>query len=167
MQTSMTCPNAKRMTFTYTKNDEGLFVCPTCQATKKNQSTMFYHMKRHQEEISHVCKICDKGFLQKHTLDLHYQSKHPERAKKEEKTFLCPCDDCGFSSLTKGNTIIHYIRVHCAEEMKRIMRQEGKMYHCEACKKEFKNSCGFMYHCKGGCLPCDDQVKRDAIRDMI
>ena len=71
MQTSMTCPNVKRMTFTYTKNDEGLFVCPTCQATKKNQSTMFYHMKRHQEEFSHVCKICDKGFLQKHTLDLH------------------------------------------------------------------------------------------------
>ena len=166
MQTSFLPPPAPRPMFTYIKNEMGLFVCPTCEATKKNQSTMFYHMKRHQEEFSHVCKICDKGFLQKSTLELHYQSKHPERTKKAENAFLCPHEDCEFSSLTKGNTIIHYVRVHCAEEMKRIMHQTGKMYQCRACQKEFKNSCGFMYHCKGSCLPCA-LAKRDAIQTIL
>ena len=171
MQTTYIAPSAtcvavpvSRMTFTYIKNEAGLFVCPTCHVTKKNQSTMFYHMKRHLEEFSHVCKICNKGFLQKNTLDLHYQSKHPE--KKAEKTFQCPCDTCEFVSLTKGNLIIHYLRVHCAEEIHEIMKQDGKIYSCTVCKKDFKNLCGFMYHCKGPCLPCNDCVKCEALESF-
>jgi hypothetical protein len=144
------------MPLKYIKNENGEFVCPHpgCGFTKRNQSTLHYHMKKHEEQLEHVCKVCKKQFLQKQTLELHIRSKHPEIIKDSstaEKKFKCPYDDCNFAALTKGNCIIHCLRIHFQEEINKILvkDEETKIIHCNECKKEFSSSCSFYYHCKG------------------
>jgi len=108
-------------------------------------------MKKHEEQLSNVCKICKKGFLQKQTLDLHIQSKHPETIKTtEKKKFKCPFDDCTFTSLTKGNCVIHCLRIHFQEEMEEMMLvdPDTKTIECNECNEEFHSSCSFYYHTK-------------------
>ena len=147
---------ATKMTFTYTKNGDGHFVCPTCDAVKKRQNSMHYHMKKHLEESHHVCATCKKGFLQKQTLDLHIRSKHPELLKDQKIKITCPFDDCQFNALTKGNLIIHILRLHFHDEIETIMQQdeETKLITCDGCDKTFQSSCSFYYHCKG-CITFD------------
>ena len=140
------------MTLTYTKNDKGQFVCPHCGVTKDKQNTMHYHMRKHEEEPTHTCKICKKGFLQKQTLDMHIKSRHPEVLKgiDDSKKFKCPFDKCEFSALTKGNCIIHCLRVHFQEEIKAIMTidDDTKEIECDECLTKFGSSSAFYYHCK-------------------
>lgn len=141
------------MTIKYIKNDKGDFVCPHCNVVKKNQNTMFYHIKKHGEQLKHICKSCKKQFLQKQTLELHIRSKHPDLINEEtinNKKFKCPYDNCEFSSLTKGNCLIHFIRVHCQDEVNSIMikNNDTKTIECSKCHNEFNNSCSFYYHCK-------------------
>jgi hypothetical protein len=156
------------MTIKYTKNENGDFVCPDCGVIKKRQNSMHYHMKKHMEELNHVCKVCKKGFLQKQTLDLHMKSKHSELIKDSEKKFTCPFDGCEFAALTKGNCIIHCLRVHCQEEIKEIMEtnQETKTISCTSCEKTFSSSCGFYYHAKG-CLIFKDENKLDVFQEIL
>lgn len=146
------------MPLKYIKNEEGLFQCPDCGITKKNQNTMHYHMKKHEEQLGNICKICKKGFLQKQTLDLHIRSKHSDMVKDIEihpKQFKCPIKECEFSSLTKGNCIIHYLRIHCQDKIQDIMtiNDDNKTIHCNKCDNNFNNSCAFYYHCKK-CITC-------------
>jgi len=141
------------MPLKYIKNDNGEFVCPECGVIKKNQNTMHYHMKKHEEQLTHICKECKKGFLQKQTLDLHIRSKHPELIKdafKIGKKYECPFDNCGFTALTKGNCVIHCLRVHFQDEITNIMirNNDSNTICCTECHKVFSNSCGFYYHCK-------------------
>jgi hypothetical protein len=149
------------MPFIYTKNEDGLFVCPDCGVTKTNQNTMHYHMKKHLlnkdlEESNYVCQSCKKGFLQKQALELHVRSKHPEKDKPVQK-FACTHANCSFTSLTKSNAIIHFIRIHYSREVGDIMVsgvQHTKNISCTQCDKEFKSSCSFLYH-SPQCIPFD------------
>ncbi len=160
----------KDMPLTYTKNEEGLFVCPHCDYKKSNQSSMHYHMKKHEEQLSHICKTCKKGFLQKQTLDLHIRSKHPELAKtSDSKKFKCPFDGCDFTSMTKGNCVIHCLRIHFQEEIREIMNvdEETKTIECTKCEQEFNSSCSFYYHTKQ-CLPMNNTgEKYKKIKDLL
>jgi hypothetical protein len=149
------------MPLKYIKDEDGNFVCPHpgCGFTKKNQSTLHYHMKKHEEQLDHICKTCKKQFLQKQTLDLHIRSKHPELIKDDissEKKFKCPFDDCDFTALTKGNCVIHCLRVHFQDEINNMMTKdnETKLIYCNECNKEFSSSCAFYYHCKN-CMTFD------------
>lgn len=158
-----------QMPFTYQKNEEGLFVCPDCGVTKNRQNSMHYHMKKHLEELQHVCKSCKKGFLQKQTLDLHIRSKHPELVDTVNKKHSCPFDDCKFHALTKGNLVIHVLRLHFQEEIGEIMiyDQERKVTTCYECEKEFSSSCGFYYHCKG-CIAFDtSDDKYKTVKELL
>jgi hypothetical protein len=161
-KTQVDSTSSSTMPMKYTKNENGDFVCPDCGVVKKNQSTMFYHMKKHEEELNYVCKACKKGFLQKQTLDLHMRSKHPELVKDTnttDKKFKCPFDNCEFSALTKGNCVIHCLRVHFQDEINEMMAKdnETKMIYCNECNKEFSSACAFYYHCK----TCIDFNKND------
>ena len=149
------------MPLVYKKNKEGLFVCPHCDYKKSNQSSMHYHMKKHEEERSHICKTCKKGFLQKQTLELHIRSKHPELKTTEEKKSSCPFDKCAFTAMTKGNCIIHCLRTHFQEEMKASMNvhEDTKIIECTTCNKEFQSSCSFYYHAKR-CFPFDTKNEK-------
>jgi hypothetical protein len=171
MSTKSISTNEPRTTMKYTRNTEGHFVCPECGIVKARQNSMHYHMKKHMEERSHLCVICNKGFLQKQTLELHLRSKHPERARQltpkssssssesdsssssseEGKPYHCPFDHCDFKALTKGNCIIHCLRVHFQDEIRRVLRQEDKTFHCGQCNRNFQSASSFYYHCKA-CL---------------
>jgi hypothetical protein len=159
MNSNQNINSESKMTLTYIKDEDGNFVCPDCGIKKKNQSTMHYHMRQHKEETNHMCKICKKGFLQKQNLDLHIRSKHPELLEQlsdNNKKFRCPFDDCKFTALTKGNCIIHCLRVHFQDEINEMMikDEETKIICCNECDKEFTSSCAFYYHCKN-CMTFD------------
>lgn len=156
--------HSSTMPMKYIKNEDGDFVCPHpgCGFTKRNQSTLHYHMKKHEQQLEHICKTCKKQFLQKQTLDLHIRSKHPELVKDaEEKKYTCPFDGCNFAALTKGNCIIHCLRVHFQDEINNLMLKdaETKTICCTECDKEFSSSCAFYYHCKG-CLTFKESDKK-------
>jgi len=159
------------MLFTYFKNDAGQFVCPDCGAIKNRQNSMHYHMKKHQEELNHICKCCKKGFLQKQTLDLHIRSKHPEMLQVEQqiKKFKCPMENCNFTALTKGNCVIHCLRIHFQEEMKEVMNvhNDTKTITCNECATEFNNSCGFYYHCKDCVVFNKEDDKVQKLKEII
>ena len=152
----------------YFKNEDGHFVCPDCGAIKEKQNSMHYHMKKHLEELNHVCKICKKAFLQKQTLDQHIRARHPE-INKEEKKYSCPFDDCEFTAYAKGNCVIHIIRVHFQEELQQIMfpQADTKMILCGSCNEEFKSNSAFIYHCKR-CLDLSEQTeKNEALKSFF
>lgn len=155
------------MTLTYIKNENGHFVCPDCNVVKTRQNSMHYHMKKHLEELSHVCKACKKGFLQKQTLDLHIRSKHPELQEEEVKKYACPFDGCEFAALTKGNCVIHCLRVHFQKEMKARMKvnAETKSFSCTECNLEFQSSCSFYYHCKK-CIETEKDAKFQKLNEI-
>jgi transcription elongation factor Elf1 len=65
------------MSLKYQKNVDGIFTCIHCPYTAKNQSTMHYHLKKHEGALPHACKHCNQKFLQKSLLDLHTTARHP------------------------------------------------------------------------------------------
>lgn len=158
--------------FTYIRNQDGHFVCPECGIVKIRQNSMHYHMKKHQNDRNHICTWCNKGFLQKQTLDLHVRSRHPEHATRTtaptdsdttsssddgEKPYHCPFDQCEFKALTKGNCVIHCLRVHFQEEMKTMMTLAAtdKTITCNHCHRVFRSTSSFYYHCKGCHVPIE------------
>lgn len=161
------------MPLTYIKNEKGEFICPHegCKFTSKNQSTTHYHLKKHLDELNYTCKYCKKTFLQKQTLELHIRSKHPEQSKfieKNSKKYYCPFDNCDFSSLTKGNTIIHCLRVHFQEEIQNLINDtEDNQIKCKECNTEFNSTCAFFYHAKK-CLQFDHHnEKHQKLKEII
>jgi hypothetical protein len=153
------------MTITYVKNNNGYFICPECGIEKKNQSTMHYHIKKHElnketATISyHNCPECDKKFLQKQTLDMHIKSRHPELLSDNsyEMQFQCPFEGCDFISNTKGNCKIHYLRKHFKSEIDKITeRISSSEINCKKCNKKYSSSCAFYYHI-AECLDAFDE----------
>uniref|UniRef100_A0A6C0D6S1 C2H2-type domain-containing protein n=1 Tax=viral metagenome TaxID=1070528 RepID=A0A6C0D6S1_9ZZZZ len=130
------------MTSKYIKNENGHFICPNCEVVKKNQNTMYYHMKKHEGKLPFECDICQKDFLQKSSLELHKLSKH-STTKKETKMFQCVFDNCDFKSITKSNRRIHCLRKHFKEEIDKIMDENNS---CNSCNKTFQSSTAFYYH---------------------
>lgn len=156
--------------YIYFKNDEGLFVCPRCDASYKNQSSMNMHYNTHSETPTHTCKACKKGFLQKQTLELHMKSRHPELLDDNENNkHQCPFDNCDFTAITKGNCIIHCLRVHFRNEIDKIMLKDddSKTINCSECECEFKSSCAFFYHAKKCLNLSDSDEKHQKLMDIM
>ena len=137
----------------YIKNKNGEFVCPSCSVVKKNQNTMFYHMKKHEGKLPFVCNICSKDFIQKSSLELHKLSKHTNE-KDSDEFYACPHTNCSFKSLTKANTRIHIIRKHFNDEIEEI---EDELY-CLCCKKQYQSLTAFLYHAVA-CIETEDEFK--------
>lgn len=171
------------MPFEYIKNENGDFICPHCPnlvISGDKQSTMHYHLKRHQIQKAaennknnqgHTCKACNKVFLQKQNLELHIKSRHPELlidSQTKNSRVCCPFDGCEFSSITKGNCIIHCLRVHYQEEISQIMviKPETKTIECSECDKEFNSSTSFYYHCKK-CITFQDDDKLEKFQQIV
>jgi hypothetical protein len=139
----------------YIKNAEGQFICPHCDYTARIQSTMHYHLKKHEGALPHACKHCDSKFLQKNLLELHIRSRHKETIKSQE-TFKCPCNDCDYEDMRKGNRLIHFVRVHLkdlTEALKNKTDAEGCITSCSCCNKSFKSMTQFYYHAAGCVKP--------------
>lgn len=139
------------MTFKYTKNAEGLFVCQHCPFTSGPQSTMHYHMKsKHNGDLKHVCKFCNNKFVQKCLLDLHIQSQHKDELDKRSKQFQCPFEGCQVHDLRKGNIVSHFCRVHMKDLIDKAFigadSKKSTCISCSNCKKEFASKPSFNYH---------------------
>ena len=150
------------MAMKYIKNADDEFVCPICSITMKRQNSMHYHMKKHYEDMKYECKICDKAFMQKQTLENHIHSKHPEQVECVQKAFVCPFPDCEFEASTKGNCIIHCIRIHYQDEIKEVLSVNEKKYDCSNCSKSFASMSSFYYHCKK-CIDLTKDANKYAI----
>jgi len=150
------------MVYTYTKNAEGLYVCPDCDKVTEKQNTMHYHRKTHEKTLPFECKLCPatvplgkKQFLQAQTLANHVAAKH------SSETTLLACPECSVKSLTKANRIIHYVRNHCSEAL------QQSTLTCAPCGKVCKSGTAYAYHlgtCKAG--PITDPGKR-AVLELL
>lgn len=166
----------------YHCNAEGKFVCPTCGIVKNYQSTMYYHTLQHKtdkecgagDSFLHTCHICEKGFIQKHTLTLHHKSRHGivREAIAPSKYYICPHDGCKFWSDSKGGYRVHVIRKHFQDKLIELIDSvKGQStiknnIACSRCKKMFGNMCGFYYHCPS-CIVLSSDDCRQHLLDNI
>ena len=152
------------MPYVYQKNAAGHYVCPHCGVTKERQNTMHYHLKKHEGRLPFECEHCNKEFLQASTLALHIAARHPDVAKAaadaaksyanaDRVPLLYSCPDCPQTSLTKANSVLHYLRKHCADEVKVFQNQSTHSLTCAACQKVCNSSTAYLYHvASAGCL---------------
>lgn len=159
------------------KNADGHFVCPHCQAVKKNQSTMYYHLKKHEGDLPHACKHCDMKFLQKYLLDLHMNAKHKEKVKNDDTVkkvtkFACTCEGCDQTFLQKGNVRIHFMRMHMTDFVKTLKKPQDPTkkpsdLYCGACDKTFNNTTTFFYHTFTAHKPPKEHRMYDEWKELV
>ena len=147
----------------YIRDEHGMFVCPTCGITRKHQSTMHYHMKKHEEDLQIKCKICQKEFIHAQALKTHMDARHSK--EKKTKEFACPVRDCPFESTNKGNCRTHFMRMHCAKETAEILDRdlETGAISCTSCGSEFGSLSAFYYHS----VLCIDLASTDARAKLL
>ena len=146
----------------YIKNEQGWFVCPSCNVVKQNQNTMYYHMKKHEGKLPFECSICKKDFIQKASLELHMLSKHKDKNVEKVDTFQCPFEGCEFKALTKANRRIHCLRKHFKNEITDIMEENNT---CSTCKSSFLSNTAFYYHALG-CIRVNEHAKQELIKSI-
>ena len=137
------------MSLQYTKNSDGTFLCPHCPYTARIQSTMHYHLKKHEGALPHACKHCNQKFLQKGLLDLHVSARHQETIQIKQDKFKCPCKTCEYEDIRKGNRLIHFLRIHLkdiTDGLKTKTTEPNCVTDCSQCKKSFKSITQFYYH---------------------
>jgi hypothetical protein len=122
----------------YIRNAAGEFVCPHCGITKARQNTMYYHMKKHTGEMSHICGVCSKGFIQKSGLDQHMLQAHSTGVTEYE----CPC--CDHSCKMKANLVIHIARKHGDGWIPTVPTAGGAI--CTGCERSFSSPTAYYYH---------------------
>lgn len=137
----------------YKKNADGHYECIHCGAVKRRQNTMHYHMKKHAGTYPHKCAHCDKEFLQKKSLDLHIEAKHPETLKPHD---MCDCSSCDFQSRTKANLHIHFMRVHC-KDLCAFTKKDGATT-CSKCAQTYASLTAYYYHAFNCCAPDNKHI---------
>lgn len=153
----------RTMTYTYTKNVAGLFVCPKCGVTKEKQNTMHYHLKTHETKLPFECGFCKKTFLHASTLELHKRAQH---TKETEKLMKCSVHGCPFKgTLTKANLLIHFVRKHCADEVQATLETRVDDYKCKICSKSMKSLTAFHYHAIT-CINVQDTKMADCLKQI-
>lgn len=133
----------------YQKNEQGQFICTHCDYTARIQSTMHYHLKKHEGALPHACKHCNQKFLQKGLLDLHISARHKETLTEKQETFQCCFKGCEYNDIRKGNRLIHYIRVHLkkfTDSLREKSQEEKCVSKCKSCQTSFKSMTQFYYH---------------------
>ncbi len=152
------------MVFEYIKREDGLYVCPQCGETKRLQTTMYYHMKKHTGKFPYECHHCKKGFLHASTRDLHIKAQHE---KVEEKMYRCPGEGCTYKgTLTKANLLIHYIRKHCKAEAMALLGGDKDSATCKGCSKVCNSMTSFHYHV-AGCMKLSDTKRQEDVKSLM
>lgn len=136
------------MVYQYQKNAAGDFVCHICSAVKKNQSTMHYHLKRHEGKLPFQCPTCKREFLHASVLALHVAARHSRPSAGE---LACPV--CPYKTLTKANRVLHFLRNHCAEDVAAFRKRCTTPLACAGCGKACNSPTAHLYHAaSAGCL---------------
>jgi len=134
----------------YVRNAQGQFVCPHCDKITEKQNTMYYHIKKiHDQDLPFECTHCpvNPKFLQRsgylhHMATIHADITIGEANPYAGVSFVCPEPDCGHSTHTKSNMIIHYARSHC----KTWVPTYAKDTACTSCNKTYASSSAYLYH---------------------
>ena len=136
------------MTTKYSRNENGEFVCADCGVVKNRQNTMFYHMKKHAGDMTHVCSVPDSGkaFIQKSGLQQHIAQMHTPGGT----VWSCPC--CAHTCKMKANLVIHIGRKHGSGWIP-PMDSNG----CTGCKKQFTSVTAYFYHAVQ-CFQAPDEI---------
>jgi len=145
----------------YIRNAEGLFVCPEpgCGAVKNRQNTMFYHVKRHREEMQHVCSEpgCGKRFVQKSGLEQH-------RAQRHSSVAAWNCPFCDHSAKMRPNLLIHIGRKHGVGWIPPLDLD----CVCKGCDKQMASAGAYAYHAvQCFAAPPDIAVKLATIDEKV
>jgi hypothetical protein len=148
------------MVYKYTKNSEGEYKCHICGETREKQNTMHYHLKSHEDHLAHKCNHCKMEFKAKYSLDVHINTQHN---RLEENLFRCPIQNCRFKgSPTKSNLLIHYVRIHCKNEVENIRCG----LTCKVCNKESNSLTAFHYHAIS-CITIQDTTRQEEFQSLI
>ncbi len=138
----------KAMVFEYKKNEQGLYVCGTCGATKEKQNTMHYHLQKHEGTMKYACTHtgCTKKFYQKYALDDHVKLNHS--TKPIEPSISCPWTDCKDKFHKKEHCRLHIARNHLKEYLAPLIikKEDSKVHTCGSCKKDYNSYPAILYH---------------------
>ncbi len=151
--------NPYTMASKYQKNADGQYICSYCDYTANYQSTMHYHLAKHEGALPYKCKYCSQRFLQNGILELHYTLHHSDKLKEQEKevkVFKCPVDGCSYQNAQKGNCRIHFLRIHMKTENSKLRtkaKEEGFEATCTKCQSHFKSNTQFYYPTHSCVLP--------------
>ena len=92
-----------------------------------NAGVLYYHMRRHYEEVKFVCAQCGKAFNDPYKLRTHEYTVHTDKRWN--------CDKCGASLKTKESLDNHQASVH-----------DKIRYHCDKCGKSFASKQHLKQH---------------------
>ena len=115
------------------------FACSKCPKKFVEASNLKKHLKVHAGTLSEVCKICNKGYSTKRSLNMHMKYKH-------FLTMHCEVDNCSFKTGLTANYKRH-LKIHAGilsevckicnkgystkESLKNHMHQHFSKIHCE------------------------------------
>jgi DNA-directed RNA polymerase subunit RPC12/RpoP len=145
------------MVYKYTKNSAGEFVCTLCGETREKQNTMHYHFKTHETSLPYKCNHCKMEFKAKYSLDVHINTQH-----SRVTLYRCP-QTCRFKgSPTKSNLLIHYVRMHCKDEVEAVRDN----LRCKVCEKELNSLTAFHYHV-ASCITVHDAIRAGELKAIL
>ncbi|XP_005184501.2 transcriptional repressor CTCF [Musca domestica] len=68
------------------------FTCSTCHTQFRSLNSYVFHAKKHVQDLSIECKICDKRFLHSYELKKHMFSHNEYKSSSNEKDKLSPAN---------------------------------------------------------------------------
>ena len=138
-------------TMKYIRTESG-FSCPECDFVSERQNTMFYHMKKHTGDKTHICPEpgCGMAFVQKSGLTQH------RLIHGTSEGLTCPC--CDHTSKTKANLLIHIGRKHGEDWIPPM--KDGI---CTGCNKACASVTAYCYHA----VQCYRTAGPEEIRDYL
>ena len=155
------------MTFTYARDENGLYICPHCGDKKRLPSTMNMHRRICEGDLPHECTKCNYKCLSKQRLELHFAAKHPDTEEAKKVPLLkCPVEGCTFHTLANGNRLIHFMRKHCVQQVTTILQETDTTFDCKRCKKQFQSNTAFQYHA-AHCITLTDTALSANLRTVM
>ena len=94
----------------HTDKERQVYTCAECQKEYLSKNSFSYHMKTHQEGISHACEKCDYKTKNAHNLPYHIRNHHTQIP-------LFDCKICDYKG-RKRSLVVHMDSKHGSQHLK-------------------------------------------------
>ena len=111
---------------------EKLVVCKICDRTYKSKLSLQNHKRFVHDGINYPCSECDFKGTAPSSLKYHIEGKHT--------TMKFPCNQCNYMSNTHQELAYHKKRQHIEG------KDESSLYPCEECDQKFETIAGVKRH---------------------